>query len=72
MEKTCKFKPGLVYISSEAKHFSDANMDDATATRLLDSGILKPDQFIKLPDVAKVEQLEVEKPKAAKKHKDVL
>ena len=71
MEKTCKMKPGLVYVAREAKHFSDANMDDATAIRLLDAGILKPEQFIKLPV-----RIEAEKPKAAakpaKKHKDIL
>ncbi len=71
MEKTCKMKPGLVYVAREAKHFSDANMDDATAIRLLDAGILKPEQFVKLPV-----RPEAEKPKAAakpaKKHKDIL
>lgn len=48
-EKTCKMKPGVFFVAKAQKHYSDANMDDATALDFLAKGWLKPDMFIKLP-----------------------
>ena len=48
-EKTCKMKPGVFFVAKAQKHYSDANMDDATAREFLAKGWLKPDMFIKLP-----------------------
>ncbi len=48
-EKTCKMKPGVFFVAKAQKHYSDANMDDATALDFLAKGWLKPDLFIKLP-----------------------
>lgn len=47
--KTCKMKPGVFFVAKAQKHYSDANMDDATAREFLAKGWLKPDMFIKLP-----------------------
>lgn len=42
-------KPGVFFVAKAQKHYSDANMDDATALDFLAKGWLKPDMFIKLP-----------------------
>ena len=47
--KTCKMKPGVFFVAKAQKHYSDANMDDATARDFLAKGWLKADMFIKLP-----------------------
>ena len=51
--KTCKMKPGVFFVAKAQKHYSDANMDDATALDFLAKGYLKPDMFLKLPDKPK-------------------
>lgn len=52
-EKTCRMKPGVFFVAKAQKHYSDANMDDATALDFLEKGYLKPDMFLKLPDKPK-------------------
>ena len=42
-------KPGVFFVAKAQKHYSDANMDDATAREFLAKGWLKADMFIKLP-----------------------
>lgn len=51
--KTCRMKPGIFFVAKAQKHYSDANMDDATALDFLAKGYLKPDMFLKLPDKPK-------------------
>ena len=52
-EKTCRMKPGIFFVAKAQKHYSDANMDDATALDFLEKGYLKLDMFLKPPDQPK-------------------
>lgn len=49
-EKTNELKPGLHFVRSEAMHFSNANLTDEKAIKLLEDKKLKPEAFIKLPE----------------------
>jgi len=49
--RTCQPKwRGLRFIGKVARHFNDKLLTDAQAISLLDAKLLKPEDFIKLPD----------------------
>ena len=70
--RTCKPKwKGLKFIPSQGRHFSNEFITDKQATSLLEKGVLKESDFIKLPDLY-LEEKEIEakilaEEKAAKK-----
>ena len=49
--RTCQPKwKGLKFINKVARHFNDALLTDKQAVTLLDAGMLKPEDFVKLPE----------------------
>ena len=49
--RTCQPKwKGLKFINKVARHFNDALLTDKQAVTLLDAGLLKPEDFVRLPE----------------------